>query len=305
MPRTSSHRARRLVLPLCGLIVVGVTAVALAVADRRFDVATFNCTPEGSPDHFCEAQFDALNFGTTNGHFLAMGTDNRRADINNAGNFLAAYYNDLSGLFGLYNGTEAADEIEDYVVANFTNTGVKTKWVIINEISASQWPDNASYRAWLRTLIARLKNTYNHEIILASPFANPANNAADWVPLSNNCYIGIEKYLSGAAINASGNSKTWCKNQYQSSKTSYLNLGIAAEKLYLFEHFGHTVAGTNWGRSGVSYAGWDNAIKVRADAAREVGFAGFVGYAWGKNGMGVSEADMVHFEQTYSSKVLP
>ena len=40
-----------------------------------------------------------------------------------------------------------------------------------------------------------------------------------------------------------------------------------------------------WGRSGVSYAGWDNAIKVRADAAKEVGFAGFIGYAWGKNGV--------------------
>jgi hypothetical protein len=190
-------------------------------------------------------------------------------------------------------------------VANFTNTGVKPTWVVINEISAGQWPGNATYRAWLRTCIARLKNTYGHSIVLASPFANPANNAADWVPLSQNCYIGIEKYLSGAAINASGNSKTWCKSQYQSSKTSYLNLGIAADRLYLFEHFGHTVAGTNYGRSGVSYAGWDNAIKVRADAAREVGFAGFVGYAWGKNGMGVSEADMVHFEQTYATKVLP
>jgi hypothetical protein len=167
------------------------------------------------------------------------------------------------------------------------------------------WPSNAGYRAWLRTLIYRLKTTHNHQIILASPFSNPGNHASDWVPLSQNCYIGIEKYLSGAAINASGNSKAWCKSQYQSSKNSYLNLGIAANRLYLFEHFGHTVAGTAWGRSGVSYAGWDNAIKVRADAAREVGFAGFVGYAWGKNGMGVSQAEMVHFIQTYKSKVLP
>lgn len=290
---------------VAGMLVCALSAAALAVADRRFDIATFNCTPEGSPDHFCEAQFDALNFGTANGHFLAMGTDNRRADINGAGNFLAAYYDDLTGLYGVYNGSQAADQIENYVVANFTTNGVKPTWVILNEISAGQWPSNAGYRAWLRTLIGRLKNTHNHTIILAAPFANPANNASDWVPLSQNCYIGIEKYLSGAAINASGNSKTWCKSQYQSSKNSYLNLGIAADRLYLFEHFGHTVAGTAWGRSGVSYAGWDNAIKVRADAAKEVGFAGFVGYAWGKNGMGVSEADMVHFEQTYSSKVLP
>jgi hypothetical protein len=290
---------------LFGLIISAFNSVAFAVADRRFDIATFNCTPDGSADHFCEAQFDALNFTTANGHFLAMGTDNRRPDLNGAGNFLAAYYNDLNGLYGTYNGSQAADQIENYIVANFTSNGVKPTWVVINEISAGSWPADAGYRAWLRTLIGRLKTTYGHSIVLAAPFANPANNAADWVPLSNNCYIGIEKYLSGAAINASGNSKTWCKSQYQSSKDSYLNLGIAADRLYLFEHFAHTVAGTAWGRSGVSYAGWDNAIKVRADAAKEVGFAGFVGYAWGKNGMGVSEADMVHFEQTYASKVLP
>ncbi|MEO6434985.1 MAG: hypothetical protein ABIP55_04395 [Tepidisphaeraceae bacterium] len=306
MSHASRPAVRSVVLVFCCLLIVaGLTAAAMAVADRRFDVATFNCTPDGSADHFCEAQFDALNFGSANGHFLAMGTDGRRADVNAAGNFLAAYYNDLTGLYGTYTGTQAADQIENYIIANFTSTGVKPTWVIINEISAGQWPGNAAYRAWVRTCIARLKTTYGHSIILGAPFANPANNAADWVPLSQNCYIGIEKYLSGAAINASGNSVTWCKTQYQSSKTSYLNLGIAADRLYLFEHFAQTVAGTAWGRSGVSYAGWDNAINARADAAKQVGFAGFVGYAWGKNGMGVAEVDMVHFEQTYAAKPLP
>ena len=290
------------------LAVAAVTLLAgtvLAVADRRFDITTFNCTPDGSPDHFCEAQFDALNWQSVNGHFLAMGTDGRRADVNGQGNFLAAYYNDLTGLYGSTTGTQAADQIEAYVLANFTNTGVKTTWVILNEISAGLWPDSAPYRAWLRTLVARLKTTYNHEVILCSPFSNPGANAADWVPLSQNCYIGIEKYLSGAAVNANGNSVLWCQNQYQASKNAYVALGIAPSKLYLVEHFAHTVAGTAWGRSGVSFAGWENAIRARATGAKNVGFAGFVGYAWGKNGMGVSEADMVYFEQVYRSMPLP
>jgi hypothetical protein len=287
-------------------LLIGTTAsLALAVADRRFDITTFNCTPEGSPDHFCEAQFDSLNWSTANGHFLAMGTDNRRADVNAAGNFLAAYYNDLTGLYGTYTGAQAADQIEQYVLTNFTNTGVKTKWVILNEISAGLWPSNAGYRAWLRTLVARLNNVYAHEVILFSPFSSPGANGADWVPLSVNCYIAIEKYLSGAAVNANGNSVAWCAAQYQASKNAYINLGVGASRLYLAEHFAQTVAGTAWGRSGVSYAGWDNAIKARADGAKQVGFAGFVGYAWGKNAMGVSEADMVHFQNTYRAKVLP
>jgi hypothetical protein len=307
MHRSHARVAVRLVVRVLSvaLIVGGLTAAALAVADRRFDIETFNCTPDGSDDHFCQPQFDHLNFVSANGHFGAMGTDAHRVELNNAGNFLAAYYNNLTGLYGTYTGSQAADQIENYVVSNFTATGVKPTWLVLNEISGSQWPSNADYRAWLRTCIARLKTTYGHSTILFAPFANPANNAADWVPLSQNCYIAIEKYLSGSAVNANGNSVTWCKTQYQSSKTSYLNLGIAASQLYLAEHFAQTVAGTGWGRDGVSYAGWDNAIKARADAAKQVGFAGFVGYAWSKNGMGVSEADMVHFEDTYASKPLP
>ncbi len=160
-----------------------------------------------------------------------MGTDNRRADVNGAGNFLAAYYNDLTGLYGTHNGTEAADEIELYVLDRFTNTGVETTWVILNEISAGLWPDSADYRAWLRTCIARLHDVHGHEVILFSPFGKPGANGADWGPLSENCYIAIEKYLSGAAINANGNSVEWCRKQYQTSKDAYVALGVDPSRL--------------------------------------------------------------------------
>ncbi|HWB52734.1 MAG TPA: hypothetical protein VG722_01015 [Tepidisphaeraceae bacterium] len=272
---------------------------------KRFDVVTMDCTPDGSDPHMCTDQLDALNFVITNGHMIVMPTDNYRSTINGNGNFLGCYYNNLSGLYGTYDGNGAADQIENYIVANTENTGTKCTWVAVNEISGSLWPSNSTYRAWLRTCMARLHGYYGQKVILFAPFTNPQNNASDWVPLSGNAFIAIECYLSGAAVNGSGNQVSWCQTQYQNAKNAYLNLGISASQLYLAEHFGQTVSGTAWGRSGVSYAGWDNAIKARSQGAHNVGFAGFIGYAWDKNGMGETEANMIHFEQTYASQTLP
>jgi hypothetical protein len=297
---------RGLIRSLSTFLVFGALAVpALGVFDKRFDVCTIENTADGGDPHFTTTNLAHLNFSTTNGHMITMPTDSQRSTINGAGNFYGCYYNSLTSLYGTYNGSQAADQIENYIVANCTSGGVKPTWVVLNEISGSQWPSNSGYRAWLRTCIGRLKATYGHSIILCAPFTHPANNAADWVPLSGNCYIGIEGYLSGAAVNASGNSVSWCQTQYQSFKTSYLNLGISSSKLYLVEHYANTVSGIAWGRSGVSYAGWDNAIKTRCTAMKNVGFAGCVGFGWDHNGMGVSEADQCHFEDTYASKVLP
>jgi hypothetical protein len=278
---------------------------AHAVFVKRFDVVTMDCTPDGSDPHMCINQFNELNFVLTNGHMLMMGTDNYRTTINSAGNFLGAYYNNLSGLYGTYNGTQAADQIETYIQTNYTITGVEPTWVSINEISGSLWPSNSDYRAWLRTCIARLHTTYGHSVILFAPFTAPANNASDWVPLSGNCYIAIECYLSGQVINANGNSVSWCQTQYQNALNAYENLGIAASQLYLTEHFSQTTTGTAWGRAGVSYAGWNNAITARSQAAHNVGFAGFVGYDWGGNPMGETEANMINFETTYAAQTLP
>jgi hypothetical protein len=290
-----------LVATLC-LAFVGMVFGAF---DRRFDVFTFDCTPDGSDPHGCQAQFNALNFVTTNGHVICMGSDAHRAELNGNGNFLAAYYNNLSGLYGTYSGTAAADQIENYVIANFTNTGVKTTWVVINEISFSLWPNNSDYRAWLRTCMARLHGTYGHSVILFSPFGAPVANGADWQPLSGNAYIGIERYLSGATVNSHANSVSWCQSQYQDALTHYENLGVSSTKLYLSEDYAQTTSGTTYGRGGCSYAGWDNAIKARASAIHNLHPAGYVSYAWIQNAMHVSEADMVHFEQTYASKTLP
>lgn len=276
-----------------------------AVADRRFDIVTF-CCPCSPDQHLCQSQFDHLNWTSANGHFLAMGSDTHRPEVNNNGNFLAVYYDDLNSGYGTITGSAKADAIENtYVIPNFTSNGVKPTWIILNELSAGSWPSDANYRAWVRTVVGRLKTTYGHTVIVCSPFPNPANNAADWQGLSSNSYIAVEKYLSGQDINASGNSVSWCQTQYQSSVNSYASVGVPLSKLYLVEHFANTTTGTGRGRSGVSYAGWDNAINARSTAAHNIGFAGFVSYAWGFDQMLVPDADLLHFEDTYRSKLLP
>ena len=172
---------------------------------------------------------------------------------------------------------------------------------MLNEISGSQWPNNTSYRQWLKDCVWKLHVVYGHEVILFSPFPNPAANDADWQAITQNCYIGVEKYLSGAVVNSSGNSVQYCLTQYQSSRQSYINRGVDPSRLYLGEDFALTIAGTAYGRSGVSYANWDSALLARTQAEQQSGFAGFLSYAWDKNNMLDSEADMIHFESTYLS----
>jgi hypothetical protein len=295
---------------LCALFAAAGSALsatpALAVFDRRFDVATFYETTEFSADHFVQAHFDNLNWSSPNGHLMMMGTDQRRTQLNGAGNVLGAYYNTLTNLYTSsgHDPIAAADTIRQYVLDNFTSTGVATKWISLNEISGSLWPSNGDYRAWLRGTISRLKNTYSQEVILFSPFPNPVNNAADWGPLSQDCYIAVEQYLSGEEIKNNGYSVTWAQNQYLSSKNSYIARGVDPSKIIMTEHFGQTTAGTGWGRAGLPIAEWQQAIAVRSDAIRNVGFAGFISYAWSKNGMMVSDAEMIAAEQAYRSRIV-
>jgi hypothetical protein len=294
---------RNVALFLSALVLCLTTSVL--AFDHRFDTCTIFNTASGGDPHFTTTNLAHLNFVTTNGHMICMPTDSQRATINGAGNFYGCYYNSLSSLYGTYTGDQAADQIETYIINNCTSGGVKPTWVVVNEISGSLWPTNATYRAWLRTAMARLHQTYGHSIILCAPFTNPVNNASDWVPLSGNCFISIEGYLTGAAVNGSGNSASWCQSQYQSFKTSYLNLGISSAQIYLIEHYANTVSGTAWGRSGVSSAGWDNAIKARITGMKNAGFAGYVGFGWEHNGMGISETEQDQHEDTYASQALP
>ena len=61
---------------------------------------------------------------------------------------------------------------------------------------------------------------------------------------------------------------------------------------------------SGWGRAGLaSAADWDTVIQLRQDAIYNVGFAGFLAYNWGGNGMGVTQAEQIQHEYYYRSRL--
>ena len=276
-----------------------------AVADLRFEVMTLCCNCSSSSQMACPGHLEHLNFPTTNGHFIAMGDDGHRLELATNGNVLAIYYNTFNDGWTTNDGPTAAGVIEQYSRNRFTATGPRPGWLVLNEVSASLWPTNAAYRAWVHDTVHALRNTYGYSIILYAPFAAPGANAADWQAVAADAYIGVENYLSGEEVAAQSFSVSWCQSQYQDSTNSYNALGVPTSRLILGEHFSHNLSGSGYGRSGVSSNDWDKVIIARGKAARNVQFAGFIGYAWGGNAMNVSSNEMIHFEDTYSTNPLP
>ena|ERR1043165_2033741 len=282
---------------IVGVVCAGVLPVA-AVPDQKFDVFTFG-------DSLSQAQFDHLNFPTTNGHYIAMGGDTHRYELATNGNALAIYYNTFNDGYSTNSGAQQAAMIDQYGVSLFTSTGPKPNWVVLNEISSSLWQNDPAYRSWAHDVVHALKNTYGYNVILYAPFATVAANASDWQAVSADAYIGIENYLSGSEVQANGFSVSYCQSQYQSSITSYTGLGVARGKLMLGEHFAQTTNGTSYGRSGISSNAWDTVIQVRNQAALNLAFAGFLSYAWGGNSMMVPDDEILEHEDTYRTNLLP
>ena len=271
---------------------------------RRFDVVTF-CCPCSPQDHLCQPQFDHLNWPASPGHYLAMGSDTYREAITNHNNELAAYYNNFNQGRAQMTAASKASLIAAYIQEKFTTKGNKPAWIVLNEISGSQWPTNATYRQWAIEVVHLLHSRYGLQPILCAPFATPRGNDESWQGVATYAFIGIECYLSGEKIKQHQFSVEWCRKQYADAQQTYGKRGVPAERLFLIEHFGQTPAGVNWGRSGVSAEDWRKAIQVRSEAARHVGFAGFVSYAWAKNRMKVSDAELLQFEDTYRAQTLP
>jgi hypothetical protein len=203
----------------------------------RFDVATF-CCPCTLSDHFCEPQFDVLNRPGSPGHYLAMGTDWRRSEVEASGNRLAFYYNSLNTGWTQMTGKEKAGQIWNVASANFL--GGVPQYFILNEISAGLWPNNALYRVWVREVVLSLKESYDVDPILASPFSTPGQHDADWQAVAAFAYIAAEVYLSGLEIMNAEFSVAWCEQQYAAAKRAYLARGVPESRLMLIEHFGQT-----------------------------------------------------------------
>ncbi|HVT28353.1 MAG TPA: hypothetical protein VHE81_10105 [Lacipirellulaceae bacterium] len=279
------------------LLVVSIALLFISDARgqvyKRFDLEPSRAT---YPD-----TWDVLNNYNPN-HYIAVGTDANDSDILGQGNFRAVYYDTFHTGYPDWSGKawEYADHIMDQVTNNFN--GNVPPYIFLNELS-SIWANDATYRHWAIQVCYRLKTEHGRNVVMLSQFPQAANNASDWQQLANNCtYIGIECYLSGQEIKANGYSTSWCQSQYQASKNSYLGVGIAASKLMLVEHFGHTDSSAGWGRAGLTQlSNWQLAIQRRSAGSHNVGFAAFLSYGWGLNsGMNPPPSSVTACAQTYS-----
>jgi autotransporter-associated beta strand protein len=300
------------------LVWLAITAAAPAY-DIHFDYTSFdNANSPGANPHFGQAQFNVLNYPSINGNFMMTSTDNHRPEMvanNNAlaefyNNFLADYnaqYNSSGGL----NAAAEADAINAYTVTKSANNGPKPNWLILNELSASVWPDTTQkgidYRTWVINAVTRLHDTYGYDVVTYSPFANPSSTyASDWRALAAKSYIGVENYLSGEEVWSHGTDYAsrvaWAQAQYDWSQTAFGNLGISSSRLFLGEEFANTAPGVAWGRAGLSPADWDSVIQIRQDAIYNADYAGYLAYAWGSNPIGISEAEQLQYEYYYRTR---
>jgi autotransporter-associated beta strand protein len=321
-PPTSNRRSNYLT---CLAIAVAVSLAiprSLSAYDLHFDYTSFDT-------NFKQSQFDVLNYPSINGNFMMTSTDNHRPEMVANGNALAEFYNNFNADYNHPTAerrtpAEEAAFINTYVTNYSTNNGARPQWLILNEISSSQWqlnpgvPSLSEHRTWVIDTVTLLNDVYGYKVITYSPYETVGTaNAPSWQALAAKSYIAIESYQSGTEVWNSGSTNAarlaWAQGKYQNSKNTYLAAGVPQSKLFLSEHFANNAAITDtgaaagWGRAGLaSAADWDTVIQLRQDAIYNVGFAGFLAYNWGGNGMGVTQAEQIQHEYYYRTRlVLP
>src|SRR6185295_10279726 len=179
-------------------------------------------------------------------------------------------------------------------------------------------PSLSEHRTWVIDTVTLLNDTYGYKVITYSPYETVGTaNGPSWQALAAKSYIGIESYQSGTEVWNGGTDYAsrvaWAQGKYQTSKNTYLTAGVPESRLFVSEHFANnnaitdTGAAAGWGRAGLaSAADWDTVIQLRQDAIYNVGFAGFLAYNWGGNGMGVTQSEQIQHEYYYRSRlVLP
>ncbi len=316
-----SHRGRRSLIALAVIVpfmAISLTGTAQAY-DIHFDYTSFdNANSPGANPHFGQPQFNVLNYPSINGDYMMTSTDTHRPEMTANNNALAEFYNNFLADYNTqYRGTgldaaAEADAIDAYTVKNSANNGSKPTWLILNEISASVWPDTTQkgtdYRNWVIAAVTRLHDTYGYNIVTYSPFANPGANASSWQALAAKSYIGVENYLSGEEVMSHGTDYAsrvaWAQAQYDWSQTAFGSLGVNSSRLFLGEEFANTASGVGWGRAGLSEADWDTVIQIRQDAIYNADYAGYLAYAWGSNPIGITEAEQIEYEYYYRTRLV-
>ena len=308
---------------LCVAVALLPSPTADAAFDLHFDYTSFETG-------FQQAQFDVLNYPSINGNYMMTSRDVHRPEMVANGNALAEFYNNFNADYNYPTAerrtpAEEAAHINQYTINNSANNGPRPQWLILNEISPSQWqinpgaPNLSEHRTWVIDTVTLLNDVYGYKVITYSPYQTLGTtaNAPSWQALAAKSYIAIEAYLSGPEVINGGTDYAsrvaYAQGQYQAAKNSYLAVGIPESKIFVSEHFANNGTqlenGTpiNWGRAGMASASdWDQVIMVRQDAILNVGFDGFLAYNWGGNGMGVTQAEQIQHEYYYRSRrVLP
>jgi autotransporter-associated beta strand protein len=294
----------------------------LRAYDLSFDYTSFETG-------FQQPQFNALNYPGINGRYMMTSTDNHRPEMVANGNALAQFYNNFNADYNHPDSerrtpAEEAAFIHNYVTRNSTDNGPRPEWLILNEISASQWqlnpgvPSLSKHRTWVIDTVTLLNDVYGYKVITYSPYETVGTaNAPSWQALAAKSYVAIESYQSGTEVWNSGATNAarlaWVQGRYQASKNTYRAAGVPESRLFVSEHFANNNATyvdnqgvtrtTGWGRAGLASASdWDQVIMMRQDAMYNVGFAGFLAYNWGGNAMGVTQAEQIQHEYYYRSR---
>jgi autotransporter-associated beta strand protein len=310
---TTRRRPKALAFALRAAMPALALSPAAFAYDQHFDYTSFETG-------FQQSHFDILNYPSINGNLMMTSTDNHRAEMNANHNELAQFYNsflaDYNSQYPNLDAVAEADKINQYSITNSTKLGgSKPQWLILNEISSSVWQDTTQkgidYRNWLVDCVTRLHDVHGFSVVTFAPFATVGTaRAADWQRVAAKSYIGIENYLSGAEVMNGGSDYAsrlaWAQSQYQASKSTYMAAGVTFDRLFLGEHFGNTVSGIGYGRSGIASSDWDTVLQIRQDAIRNIGFPGFLAYNWGGNTMGITTAEQLQHEYWYRTRlVLP
>ncbi|HWB54856.1 MAG TPA: hypothetical protein VG722_11710, partial [Tepidisphaeraceae bacterium] len=289
----------------------------------RFDVSTSN---NG-------VLLPHLNFPSANGHLPMLGGSSNQSAVEANGNTLSIYYDQFdtqaaqNGQPAQASFTEYPDPhdmaavVQTWINKECTTTSSRDSWISLNEISSSTWQSNStnqdgySYRTWCADVISILKNGAAADsthiavpahtgVIIFAPFGAPTgNSAADWATIDQNAVIGVERYIDGPTVANDGYSISAVQSFYQQSMNAWVNNeGVPASDLFLTEEY--TVNSNGYGADGLSGSDWQEAIEVRALAAYNVGFGGYIGYAWSKYPPGTDSATLQSYEKAYASTMV-
>ncbi len=148
-------------------LLIGSQALGI---DHRFDCG-LGIGGDSDP------RWHALNdYETGNNHYMGQLSDMYQSYVVADGNAMAGWVDGVNDNWTTMTGAQKAQSIMNTLSANYATVPT---WVILNEISSSQWPSNATYRSWIKSVVYNLNHTHGRSVLILAPFQNPGNNSAD------------------------------------------------------------------------------------------------------------------------------